>query len=151
LLQGDDETFDNNVFVIPPELTRMSILYFGNESESDSRQPLYFLRRAFRETRRQTVEVRAHGHGSPVSELEMQAATLVVVMDSLPESLARALHEEATKGKNLLVVLKNEAVAATLAQLMGGDRVSLEEAHPGNYAMLSEIDFRNALFAPFAD
>src|SRR5262249_27653517 len=50
-----------------------------------------------------------------------------------------------------LVVLKNEAAAATLAQLMGGDRVSLEEAHPGNYAMLSEIDFRNALFAPFAD
>ena len=43
ILQGDDEDFDNTVYVIPPEQSRMSVLYLGSESEKDPHQPLYFL------------------------------------------------------------------------------------------------------------
>ena len=56
-LRGDTAEFDNSVAVIPPELARSKVLYLGTETEGESRQPLYFLRRAFPATRRQVIQV----------------------------------------------------------------------------------------------
>ena len=69
----------------------------------------------------------------------------------LSEADGRALREQVTSGKTLLFALKDETVAAGLARLLQLDRITLEEAHPNNYAMLAEIDFQHPLFAPFAD
>jgi len=151
VLQGDDEDFDNTVFVIPPETARLSVIYFGNDSGKDSRQPLYFLQRAFQETRRQSVQVLVRPTGAALSIDEAQAATLFVVADTLSGERAKALREQVSAGKTVLFVLKSQAAATVLAPLLGLEVFPAEEARLNNYAMLAEIDFRHPLFAPFAD
>ena len=151
VLQGDDEAFDNTVFVIPPETARLAVLYLGNDAEQDARRPLYFLARAFQDTRRQTVRLLARPPGQPIPATEAQAATLVVVTDSLPGERAAAMHDLVAAGKTLLCALRNESGAATLARLLGVGALKVEEARPNGYAMLAEIDFRHPLLVPFAD
>jgi hypothetical protein len=148
LLQGDEEDFDNTIFVVPPETARYTVIYIGSDSETDPHQPLYFLERAFQDTRRQTVKVIAR----PPSGLDLSMTNgLFIATDSLPDELARILHDQIATGKTLLFAPRNGAAAPTLSRLLGLDHLTLEEGRPNNYAMLAEIDFRYALFAPFAD
>jgi aerotolerance regulator-like protein/VWA domain-containing protein len=149
-LQGDDEDFDNTVFTVPPAAARLSVLYFGGESAKDSKQPLYFLERAFQETRRQVVQVLARQPDAVVPTSEAQAARLYVITGALPEPLIGALQAEVAAGKTALLTLRSET-AASLARLCGAPVPAVEEIRPAAYAMLAEIDFTHPLFAPFAD
>lgn len=151
LLRGDDEDFDNSVFVVPPEAQRLQVLYFGTDSDKDATQPLYFLQRAFQETRRQAVQVRAGSATAPFTSAQANATSLYIVTDPVPEGISKALRDEAMTGKTVLVAPKSEACASTLAQLLQIDNPGLREVHPSNYAMLADIDFAHPLFAPFAD
>ncbi len=151
VLQGDDEDFDNTVFVIPPETARPVVVYLGSDSEKDARQPLYFLQRAFQETRRQAVQVLVRPPATPLTEAEAKTAALFVVTDALPEPQAKALHDQVAAGKTILFALKSQAASPTLARLLNLDSLAVEEARPDNYAMFAEIDFRHPLFSPFAD
>src|SRR6266404_610494 len=152
ILQGDDEDFDNTVFVIPPEQARVSVVYFGSDSEYNAHESLYFVKRAFQETRRQAVQVLVRPPNQPLLAKEIDSASLVVVTSSLSDQRARELHQQIAAGKTVLFSLAGPESAPTLARLVNLDNLSAEEAaHPGNYAMLSEIDFRHPLFAPFAD
>ncbi len=151
VLQGDDEDFDNTVFVVPPETARLRVLYLGRDSETDPRQPLYFLERGFQETRRQIVQVLVRPPDAPLPSADAQAAALVVVTDPLPETRAETLHDLVAAGHTLLFALESDAAAPTLARLCGLARLEVVEARPNNYALLAEIDFRHPLFTPFAD
>ena len=151
ILQGDDEDFDNAVFVIPTQVTPGKVIYFGNEKEDDARQPLYFLKRAFQETRRQSVQVQALAAEAQWPVGEAQAASLFIVTEALPKTSAEALRGQIVSGKTLLCAPKSAALAPMLASILGAPQLTMEEVKPPNYAMLGEIDFRDPLFAPFAD
>ena len=151
VLQGDDEDFDNAVFVVPPETARANVLYWGRDSEKDTKQPLYFLQRAFQQTRRQTVQVIARGPNAPLLPTEGESAALIVVTDPLPEPQVNGLRRLLSGGQTILFVMKSPESAPTLAALLEVNRLAVEEARTGGYAMLGEIDFRHPLFAPFAD
>lgn len=151
VLRGDDEDFDNTIFTVPPEATHTTVLYFGNDAEQDTKAPLYFLKRAFQDTRRQVVEVVSQKPDSPFPTTVAQSAALLIVTDVLNNQIADALRQEALSGKTILIALKNEAGAAPLARLLGIPSLSVQEIIPNSYAMLGEIDFRHPLFAPFAD
>jgi hypothetical protein len=151
LLRGDAEDFDNSVFVVPPEQQKLQVLYLGTDTEKDARGPLYFLQRAFQETRRQAVQVRSGSTTEPPVQPEAKTASLYVVTDALSEAAAQALHEEAASGKTILLAPKTAACGPTLARLLQLGEVALEEVHLNNYAMLGEINFEHPLFAPFAD
>jgi hypothetical protein len=151
LLQGDDNDFDNTVFAVPPEQTRLSVLYCGPASESDSRGPLYFLRRAFQETQRQSVQLLVRSENQPLLQDEASAAALYIVTGTLADDRERLLHEQVASGKTLLFSLANQSTASSLARLIGSRRIEVEPANPSRYAMLAEIDFNHPLFAPFAD
>jgi hypothetical protein len=151
VLRGDDEDFDNTVFVTPPKTSRLSVLYLGNDSEKDTKQPLYFLHRAFQETRRQSVEVVACAASSPLPSAETNAAPLIIVTDPLGDDRAQVVRDRVLAGQTVLAVPRSASAAPSLARLLGLERVALEEVRPTSYAMLGEIDFRHPLFAPFAD
>jgi aerotolerance regulator-like protein/VWA domain-containing protein len=151
LLEGDEEPFDNSLYVIPPEPVNLGVLYLGLDSEQDPRGPLYFLRRAFQDTRRQTVQVVARSPGQPLLETEVQTAGLIILADPVSDQSAGALRAQVAAGKSVLCLVKSPAMGSTLEGLLGGSALSLEEAAPSRYAMLAEIDFRHPLFAPFAD
>jgi hypothetical protein len=151
ILRGDEQEFDNTLFVLPPEVGRATVLYCGSDSETDRGQPLYFLRRAFQETPRQAVRVLAQPPTAPLAPAEAQAATLFVVTDALSSLKARALREQVSQGKSLLFVPGRGADALTLGNLLATEAPGLTEGSPASYALLGELDFRHPLFAPFAD
>jgi hypothetical protein len=151
LLQGDDEDFDNSVFLAPPETKRLTVLYLGNESEADPNQPFYFLRNAFQETRREAVKVLARSSTSPPSAMEIQSAALIIVTESLSVETAREMRQQVMKGRTVLFLVRNDDVSTALCAVLGIDKLEIAETRPKDYAMLGEIDFSNPLFAPFSD
>jgi hypothetical protein len=150
-LKGDEEDFDNTVFAVPPQKLLSTVLYFGDDSETNSKQPLYFLERAFQDTRRQAVRVTARASSAPVVLPETHAAAMFVITDPLAEQNVNPLRNQIMGGKTALVLLKNESLGQTLAKLLGVESVPIEEGHADGYAMLADIDFRHPLFAAFAD
>ncbi len=151
VLRGDDEDFDNTLFVIPPEPARSSILYIGGESEKDTRQPFYFLQRTFQSTRQRTVQVLLRPPSAVSLATEVAGADLIVVADALPDPVAAAVRARAEAGGTVLCVCRTAGMSFTLAHLVGQERLAVEEAPASTDAMLTEIDFRHPVFAPLAD
>lgn len=150
-LQGDDEPFDNRVFVIPPRAQRVEVAYLGADPAGDVQAPRFFLERALSATPRLDVNVTARGPGDAWAPDAQEASSLMVVTDPLSPSRADEVRAQAMAGKTVLIVPKGPEMAPTLARLLGFDEVALEEARLSRYAMLAEIDFRHPLFLPFAD
>jgi hypothetical protein len=151
LLQGDEEEFDNVVFVNPPDALRLHVVYVGADTELDHKQPLYFLKRAFQETRHQVVEVTAHRPSELIPAAEAQSACLFVVTAPLSEEAGEAIREKTVAGKTLLLIAGSSGIQGTFRRLLGVENLNLSEVRPGSYAMLGEIDFRHPIFAAFAD
>jgi hypothetical protein len=150
-LQGDDEEFDNLVFAAPPESVRLNIVYIGNDSETDPKKALYFLKRAFQETRHQTVRVDAYKAGEVIPAAEAEAGSLFVVTAPLPGGVGDAIRERALAGKTVLVAGVTPDLKSTLCRLLAVADLPCEEVHPSSYALLGELDFRHPVFSPFSD
>ena len=150
-LKGDDEDFDNVVWVIPPGQQRLNVLWLGNDEPANPRQPLFFLRRALSDTPRLGVSVVARNSTAQVLPEDVANASVVFVSDALSAAQAGALRAQALAGKTLVFAPKSAAAAATLGALIGREGVAMTEVTPTNYAMFAEIDFKHPLFAPFAD
>ena len=150
LLTGDDEDFDNSAYTLPTEAAEVRILFIGSDSEKDPAQSLYYVKRAFQQTRRQKVEVISH----PPDTLPSSATEnipLIMVADTLAGEPLQRLGDLIRAGKVALLIMQTPAAAQTLAKLAGLDSLACEEASTGGYAMLGQIDFEHPLFAPFAD
>lgn len=151
LLTGDDQPFDNLIYVVAPEPVRASIVYWGSDLPEDRRQPAAFLRQSLPDTRRQSVSMLARPPGQEVTAAELEAAVLYVVTDSVPDATAAEIRQRVVGGKMLLISPRKSAMAGTVAQLLGMESLPLPEAVVRDYAMLGTIDFRHPCFAPFAD
>jgi hypothetical protein len=151
VLGGDDEDFDNMVFVVPPKAEHVSVLFTGTDLEKDPAQALYYLQRAFQETRRQLVQVVAPGADLALSTNDLADAPFMVLTDPVPNDRLRAAQQFLQQGKTLLFVMKSPAAAAPISTLVGAGAVGAEEAAADRYALLARIDFEHPLFAPFAD
>ena len=150
-LEGDEEPFDNAVFVTTPETSRLSVLYFGSDSATDPKGPLYFLKRAFQDTRHRAVTVNAQAVTAEIVPSQVENAALFVVTGSLETRQAAALHQAIANGKTALLALPPPGPSSTTAALLGVDGFQWTEAQPKGYAMLADLDFRHPLFAPFSD
>ncbi len=150
-LTGDDEDFDNTVYLVPPKPEQIKVLFLGNDLPTDAQQSLYYLRRAFPETRRQIVQVIARPGNAPLPPEDLFSAPLLIVADALAEEAAKSARAFLDSGKPVLFVMKSIAAAKTLADIAGLGSVSAEEAANDGYALLGQIEFEHPLFAPFAD
>ena len=151
VLTGDDEDFDNTVYVIPPTQQRLTVLWLGNDAPDDVRQPLFFLRRALSDTPRLAVTVVARNASAQLLPDDVGGANIIVVTEPLPSAQAAALREQVVAGKTLVFAPKSAAAAPTLGALLGHEGIALTDVTPTTYAMFAEIDFKHPLFAPFAD
>lgn len=153
LLKGDPNTFDNTVFTTPPVTTEVTAHYFGPESITDSKNPLFFLKQALPESRQVTVKLNPVAPGTPLPAVLPGQPTVFFANGVLPSDQAAFLHQQLQSGRTALLTLTNATAAPTLASLAGisADAVKLEDIKPATYGMLSEINFQHPLFAPFAD
>jgi hypothetical protein len=150
-LEGDEEPFDNTAFVTTPETMRLSVLYFGSDSATDPKGQLYFLTRAFQDTRHRAVTATAPAISADITPSQLENAALLVVTGPLEPRRAAVLRRAVSEGKTALVTLSSGDSDPSTAALLGIEQFKTSEAQPKGYAMLGDLDFRHPLFAPFAD
>jgi hypothetical protein len=151
VLTGDDAAFDNSIFVIPPKTDEIRIVFLGQEAEDDTTQALYYLRRAFQETRQQKVNIVVRKNDEALSPTELAEVQLIIICDELAEARAQQVKQWVEQGKTILLSMKSPSMVRTLGGLVGVANPGAEEARADEYAMFSQIDFQHPLFAPFAD
>lgn len=151
VLTGDDDDFDDTVYLVEPKPEQIRVVLLGDETEKDPAQLSYYLRRAFQQTRTRDVELRLPGEASSLRAADVAAARLVIATGALQENQLAMIQPFLAGGGTVLFVLKNAASAEGLARLAGVESISATEVAAPNYAMLGQIDFEHPLFAPFAD
>jgi len=133
LLSGDDNDFDNRLHWVGARQSQVSIPYLGTETEDDTTQPLFYLKRAFQQTARQDVRI------------TNQIAT------NTPLTILSGAAGTPRPAGSVLVVLKACGSAVAVSELLNLGTLSCEEASDQKYSLLAEIDFTHPLFKPFAD
>lgn len=150
-LTGDEEDFDNTAFVAVPAPARLSVLYVGPDDGNDARQPLFFLKRAFQETRQQTVQVVPHKSSTLLNTSELDKATMYMVTDVGSRENASLLRDHLTRGKTAFLAIQDAGSSEAMATLFGVPELRIQEARSKGFSMLVDVDYRHPLFAPFSD
>ncbi len=156
-LSGDDDDFDNVAYVVQPKAEEINVLFLGADTEDDSAQLYYYLKRAFQDTRRQAVRLVAdHVRRRTPAQTnapppDLDGYRLVIISRTLSEERGGEVRQFLTNGGTALLVMNDPQTAKTLGQLIGAPDVRATEATVANYAMFSQMDFTHPLFAPFAD
>lgn len=151
VLQGDDHDFDNTAYYVDLKAERIAVAYLGNEAPNDPAQPLYYLRRAFQQTKRHDVEIVSYPATASLSAADLTAAALVIVSEPVSGPRLELLRDYVRGGKAALFVIKDAAAVQMIPQLLGSDPMAAREISTSRYAMFGEIQFDHPLFAPFAD
>ncbi|HXT39374.1 MAG TPA: BatA domain-containing protein [Candidatus Angelobacter sp.] len=149
-LTGDDDDFDNALYLVQPKPERVNVLFLGDDAENDPAQMLYYVKRAFQQTRRQVVGVVALSAKLPLAASDAAGVTFVIVTGSLPRAQLEIVKKMLHDGVTVLVVMRDAREGEALSELAGAS-ISCSEAQASGYAMFGQIDFEDPLFAPFAD
>jgi len=151
LLRGDDEPFDNTVFVFPPEPVRLPIVYLGEDTREDAKEPLFFLRRALPSTPGIAGQVTVIPPTTPPTPGILENAALIVATSALDPTAEAAVRAVVKSGKTFLFAPRRPEDCGTLARLLEVASIPVEERKASTYAMLGDVDFRHPLLAAFAD
>tara|TARA_B100001094_G_scaffold128295_1_gene124376 strand:- start:304 stop:2385 length:2082 start_codon:yes stop_codon:yes gene_type:complete len=150
-LLGDDESFDDQLFIVPEAPEPIRIHYVGNEKPDDVEHMRFYLERAFSKTRLQHVEVLAHAPDALAGKLIHPDDRLLIVTEALPDAVIEEVRSFCESGHPVLLVLKNEGLASTLGVLAASGPVPVNEAKVNEYALLTRLDFEHPLFVPFKE
>jgi hypothetical protein len=159
VVTGDDQPFDNEVFVVRPTLQQKELLYVGSGTRDDTNSLFYYLARAdFDDVHRDVTAKSLAANGLP-PELVPRETPLTVVAQPIADAEAQILRDYVQEGGKILLVLAEalrdpQAARETVRRLTGDESLetmNLTEADASDYAMLAQIDFSHPIFEPFAD
>ncbi len=148
-LLGDGESFDNQLFIVPETPEPIRIHYVGNEKPDDVEHMRFYLERAFSKTRLQHVDVHAHAPDALAGKLIHPDDRLLIVTEALPEATIEQARSFCESGHPVLLVLKDDSLAPTLAALAASGPVPVAETKVNEYALLTRLDYEHPLLAPF--
>lgn len=146
-LSGDDEPFDNTIFVVPAEPQEVRILSISDGLDSDVRSLSFFLKSVFQSTTRQSMLFANFGETAIISADD--PIDLLIAADK-PEA-SRLVEQQLDRGNSVLLVLDREGSADLLKSVLDLPQLSIQEGQKRNYALLAKIEFEHPLFAPFFD
>ena len=144
-LEGDEEAFNNTLWLVPPQPREIALPYFGAHAVQDSRHALFYLSRATNGWRDPKVQVTVADDAAMLAP-----APLLVIAEALSADDARRVRDRVTAGAFALVLLGDASVVPTAAALVDESGWAAAPAPPPN-ALLGSINFQHPLFAPFAD
>ena len=153
LLQGDDDPFDNTLYLAHPRTIERELLYLGDLDDREE-TPYYFLKRATLDTARSQVRLKVLEGEQALPDLQPDQTPLVVVDQALTSDQVDQLLMFADRGGHVLVVLRRHLstdLQDKLRRLLQDPALELSEAPLTDYAMLNQIDFQHPLFRSFAD
>ncbi len=151
LLTGDDQDFDNTLYIMPELRRQVNVLYVGSDDPNDTAGMLYYLRQAFGTGKALTSRIGSRSGGAALSASEVEAAHLIVVADTLSQQNTVALRRYLESGKPLLLALKSAETATALSGLVGISKIEAQEGETNRYAMLGRLEFDHPLLKPFSD
>jgi hypothetical protein len=151
ILTGDDQDFDNALYVMPELRRQVNVLYIGSDDPNDPAGMLYYLRQAFGTGKALTSRIVSRSGGGALGASEIEAAHLIVVTDTLSQPNSAALRRSLESGKPLLLALKSAETVAALSGLAGVNRIEAQEGETNRYAMLGRLEFDHPLLRPFSD
>jgi len=150
-LIGDEETFDNTAFIVPPRAEEVRVIYLGNDQPDDTKGSLFYLQSAFPPSLRQKITVQPHRLDALVPRTDFDQAALTVITGKPSEPQINDLKAALEHGRTALLTLPDTDTAHALAKLAGVGSVRCEEAIVVNYSLLGRVDFEHPIFKPFAD
>ena len=150
-LIGDDHAFDNRAYHSTAQPAESVIVYVGDDEAKDTKGLRFYLELAFPPTDRLITQIVPVKTTQPLPPGQTDGASLFVIGSALPADRISAVRQRAENGATLLIVLRESNDVAWLASLLSVPQLTAKEATVGDYAMLSDIDFKHPLFAPFAD
>ncbi|MEX2216206.1 MAG: BatA domain-containing protein [Phycisphaeraceae bacterium] len=150
-LRGDNAAFDNEAWRIVPPTREVTVIYIGSDPANDVRGLHYYLTNVFLPTSGRTVKLTAVKPGDALDAQTLTRASLIIVGESPSDAQLTSLCSRVEQGATALVVLRENDDGLSLASLLDLGKVDVREANVTDYAMLSQVDFTHALFAPFAD
>jgi hypothetical protein len=151
VLTGDDQDFDNTLYVMPELRRQVNVLYLGSDDPNDTTGMLYYLRQAFGTGKALTSRIVRHPGGDALSTTDIDAAHLIVVTEAPNQQNITALRRYLESGKPLLWVMKSAGAATALSALAGVNKIESQEAEVNRYAMLGRLEFDHPLLKPFSD
>ncbi|MDT8302067.1 MAG: BatA and WFA domain-containing protein [Sedimentisphaerales bacterium] len=151
ILTGDDHDFDNTLFLAPYLQQQVNILYIGNEDPNDSKEMLYYVKRAFGTTRALKPNVIYYPGDKDIAATDIETAHLVIAADKINSENLAHLRQYLESGQTILLVMKSTDDVTTLTGLSGIESIESEEANVDRYAMLGRIEFKHPLLMPFSD
>ena len=151
VLQGDDSDFDNTLFVVPPRVDAVRVVYLGDEVADDVKGMRYYLQSAFANASRRRVDVVARRGDEPLTDGDLLGAGLVVIASIPSEDRTAILRRYAEAGGDVLWVLREAAGGQKLSRLAGGEPLEVSDPPPRDFALVSKVDQSHPLFAAFVD
>lgn len=146
-LSGDDQDFDNTLYLAPQRDETRLVLYVGKEQPDDIQGLRFFLEGVFRAAQRYRVET--VGWDEPTTIGAAAKPDFVVIAEPNPAAdSVLTTHLEA--GGTVLVVANNAEGMQAAAKQCGLEGLTVSESSNTD-AMIGDIDFEHPLFAPFAE
>ena len=150
VLSGDNQDFDNALYLAPILENQVDILYIGSDRGEDSGQMLYYIQRAFLPTTALEPQLVAK-QADNLSQRDISKAQLIIITDAIQQGQIQQLRRQLESGSTILLVMKSPDTASTLASLAGLNNVESREAQVDKYAMLSSVEFEHPLMTSFSD
>ena len=147
-LAGDDDDFDNRVYVAESVPETRLVIYCGPEPANDTEGARFYLDRLFSASHRLKIELREPGQANLASPDSQPSLIVLTAPDPAVQPMIR--NHLSHGGTVLIASATPEATVASLA-MCGREGISASEATVSKYAMLGEIDFESPVFAPFAE
>ncbi len=151
ILTGDDHDFDNTLYLAPHLQQQVNILYIGSDEPNDSKEMLYYARRAFGATGALKPIFISRPGNKTIEAIDIDTAHLIITADVVNQENLVSLRRYLESGRTLLLVMKSIEDVKILAALAGIETVESQEANVERYAMLGRIDFKHPLLVPFSD
>ena len=118
LLSGDDEPFDNRLFLVDSAPADKTLLFVGPEAASKD-SLFFYIRHASLDTRSQKVNIRRWEGTTDLLTARAQDTPLVIVAEPLDETGRNELRRYVESGGRVLVVLERTNASPEMAQFLG--------------------------------
>jgi hypothetical protein len=150
VLTGDDHDFDNTLYMAPRLTHQVNILFIGSDSAGDSEGMLYYVRRAFRATGAIEPVVISRSTEN-LTDADITTSHLIIAADAITPGRIDSVRRYIETGRTVLLVMKSPDVAQTITALTGIETIYSQEAEVDTYSMLSRIEYKHPLLAPFSE
>ncbi|QDU02810.1 hypothetical protein V6x_25180 [Gimesia chilikensis] len=154
VLSGDQQNFDNHLYLQPPVRPNLTIVHYGTPAENSIESANYFARRAFPSTSQRSIDFQTIGPDSPPLLLTATEIHLMLISRQLAPDETEQVQRYLKQGGVVLFTLHDDQSTDSLNQLVmqNTDTTALiETVSPeiNGYALLTDINFEHPLFQIF--